>query len=193
MFSRVPSDTLNVDTVGQFLPQLVFSPSISSPCVMCLLFSMNSTLFFLLGLGPANFFEQPHISRSSRHAHTWTDLLSGFIAHLPEWKLQQQVLTVIHRGLGLTLSHRAPGFINSSCIVRGICMAIFTSHNYCQSGDRNQGVNRERERCKPFPRDSTSTPLSQHQDPNDVSRERNHLVTVKSFRSFENERIVIYK
>lgn len=153
MFSRVPSDTLNVYTVGQFLPQLVFSPSISSPCVMCLLFSMNSTLFFLLGLGPANFFRTaPYFSvQSSRHAHTWTDLLSGFIAHLPEWKLQQQVLAVIHRGLGLTLSHRAPGFINSSCIVRGICMAIFTSHNYCQSGDCNQGVNRERERWRAFP------------------------------------------
>lgn len=83
--------------------------------------------------------------------HTWTDPLNGFIAHLPEWKLQQQVLTVIHRGLGLTLSHRAPVIINSSCIVRGICMAIFTSHNYCQSGDCNQGLNRERERWRAIP------------------------------------------
>lgn len=80
--------------------------------------------------------------------HTWTDPPTGFISRLPEWKLQHKVITVIHRGLALTLSHRAPGIINSPWIVRGICMAIFTRHNYCQSGDCNQG---ERECWRVFP------------------------------------------
>lgn len=63
-FLALPSDTLNVDSVGQFLPLLVFSPSISSPWVMCLLFSVNfpclvSVQFFPSYCKTPTFSEQP--------------------------------------------------------------------------------------------------------------------------------------
>ena len=64
----------------------------------------------------------------------------GLPCHHAEWKLNHKLITEpLNVGRALTLSHREQDFINSLRIVRGICRTIFTRHNYCQSGDCNQG------------------------------------------------------
>lgn len=120
MLSRLLSDALNVYTVSWFPPQLVFSPSILfSLCCGSLLFHEFYIIIpaeFSVGLSlriwRANSLKQPDISLSSLSV-MHTDKPTGFISHLPEWNLKHKLITVIQRGLALTLSHRAPGIINS--------------------------------------------------------------------------------
>lgn len=86
----------------------------------------------------------------SSHARVWTDTASGNYNTNP---------VPLNGGRALTLSHRAPGIINNPRIVRGICMAIFTRHNYCQREDCNQGMSREgegRRACPPHSFRTTS-------------------------------------
>lgn len=79
---------------------------------------------------------------SSLSLSTQTD--AAFISHHAEWKVKH-IAAPLNRGHGLTLSRRETGFINSPGIVRGIYIAIFTRHNYCQSGVCNQGMSRGRQ------------------------------------------------
>lgn len=131
-------------TVG-FHPELVFSPSITPPRVTGLSFSMISTLSFLPGFMFLHTFytfypplppyfnsevQQSRVRSFSQANIAGTETPAGMISRHAEWKLQHKLISVPLGGRALTLSHREPGIINSSGIVRGICMAIFTRHTY---------------------------------------------------------------
>lgn len=133
---------------------LVFSPSISPPCVTGRSFYMKSALLLLLS---SMFFVVFFSYFDSQLSQTTFSIQSFFHAHMlkqtqrvyvssPRVESTTKLITVpLNRGRTLTLSHGAPGIINSLRIVRGISVTIFTRHNYCQSGDRNQEMNRDRE------------------------------------------------
>lgn len=114
--------------------------SLLTPDVTGLTFSMKSTLLFPLSfMFLLSFYT---VFPPYYNSELWYFSVQPF-SHWPglsltmhEWKLKYKLITAPqNRGRPLTLSHREPGIINSPGIVRGICMAIFTRHNYYQSGE----------------------------------------------------------
>lgn len=185
MFSWVILNTLNVYTDSWFPSEFVSSPFISSPSVTTPLWisTVSWHLMLPVSLFPWNlhyysccchvftqfhysfFFdrEQPGISLSSLSLTCWDrqgELVYRSLSRV-ETLTQTHITVRLSRGHALTLSQQETGIINSSGIVRGICMAIFTRHNYCQSGDCNhQGIHRGGEQGEYLPHSFWTTSVA---------------------------------